>query len=201
MDPKKWWEAFLIPLTIALVGIIGTYFVTNQQIKSTELVSKAQLESADNHAKSEQQIKLLEIFFNKITSRDKNERETALIILKNLEPELAMKLAQVILEVPSQDPIILQTANEIISQSKKLELCEGKASETISIDGTILIFTVDGFWENGSKVSLKINDTKQSKELSPLKQGESITIFNNFILSVINVKEPCVTIIINKKRS
>ena len=201
-ESKRWWEVILIPLAIALVGTIGTYFITNQQIKSSELISNTQRESAEKLAKSDQQIKLLEIFFNKITSSDKNERQSALIILKNLDQELAIKLAKVLLETPSQDPIVRQTAENIIEQFKgiTIELCEGKEAKTVTISGDDLLISISESWPKNSRMSFKIDNTRKSVITYPLGKGDTQTVFDRYTVFVIAVHDGCATLTLNERK-
>ena len=111
---KKIWEIILMPLVVAAVGILGTFFITKQQIKSTELLSLSQLESTQNITKSDQQIKIIEIFSAKITSKDVREREIAVRILSALDSVLAKKLITAIAENKSEDTSIRTIAREII---------------------------------------------------------------------------------------
>ena len=77
MDRKSIWEVLLTPLTVAVVGVIGTYYI-----------SKAQLESSNAIAQGQQKIKIIEIFSDKITNDDHKQRELAINILTTLDAEL-----------------------------------------------------------------------------------------------------------------
>lgn len=50
-EKKNWTEIFLIPLVLAVVGILGTHFITQQQERN-----------AQAKADSDRQVKILEIF-------------------------------------------------------------------------------------------------------------------------------------------
>ena len=50
-EPKKWVEVALMPLVIAVVGIMGTYLITNEQREAAEI-----------RADADRQIKILDIF-------------------------------------------------------------------------------------------------------------------------------------------
>jgi flagellar basal body-associated protein FliL len=67
-ESKTWIEIILMPLVIALVGVLGTHWITKEQEVSALAASKAQIESAKEAAKADRQIKLLEIFSEKIAS-------------------------------------------------------------------------------------------------------------------------------------
>ncbi len=73
-------EVVLMPLAVALVGMFGTYFITSQQ-----------QESAETKAVADRQVKILEIFAEKITSSDESERIFALRLLGTVDNDLAAK--------------------------------------------------------------------------------------------------------------
>lgn len=102
-----------MPLVIAFVGSVGTYFLTKQQIQSSMISSQAQIESSANLARSDQQIKVLEIFSEKITSDDVRERELAVRILQSVDPALAEKLAKAIAETETEDVQVRKLAQRI----------------------------------------------------------------------------------------
>jgi hypothetical protein len=112
---KSFLEIFLTPLVIALVGCLGTYFVTNQQLKSSVLQSKTQLESTERLTKSDQQIKIIEIFSEKITSKDIREREIAVRILSALDPDLGGKLIEAIAQSSKEDTVIRNVAIQLMA--------------------------------------------------------------------------------------
>ena len=112
---KSFLEIFLTPFVIGLVGCLGTYFVTNQQLKSSNILSKTQLESTERMTKSDQQIKIIEIFSEKITSKDVRDREIAVRILSALDPELAGKLIEAIAQTSNEDTIIRNVAKQIMA--------------------------------------------------------------------------------------
>jgi hypothetical protein len=87
MAEKSKIEIFLMPLVIAAVGIIGTYLITQQQIKSTSSLQEVQRKQTQENAKLEQQIKILEIFSKNIVSQQEHEKKIALnlTVRPNLE--------------------------------------------------------------------------------------------------------------------
>jgi hypothetical protein len=105
-EKRSFNEVFLTPIIIAVVGLLGTFLITRQQIKS-----------ANTNAKSELQIKLLEIFSDKITSKSSEDRELAVRILNTLDEDLAKKLASVIVESNTNDSLIRSIAGQIIEGS------------------------------------------------------------------------------------
>jgi hypothetical protein len=117
MDSKKSiFELLLLPVVVTIVGSISTYMITQQQLKSAELVSKTQLESTERTTRSDQQIKIIQIFSDKITSKDIREREIAVRILKALDTSLALKLISSIAETNSEDPSVKQVAQSLEEQ-------------------------------------------------------------------------------------
>lgn len=110
---KSWVEIVMMPLAVTLVGTVGTYFLTRQQLRSSEIASQAQIESSENLARSDQQIKVLEIFSEKITSDNVRERELAVRILQSVDPVLAEKLAKAIAETETENVGVRKLAQKI----------------------------------------------------------------------------------------
>jgi len=113
-DNKSWVEIVMMPLAVTLVGTVGTYFLTQQQLRSSEIASQAQIESSENLARSDQQIKVLEIFSEKITSANVRERELAVRILQSVDPVLAEKLAKAIAETETENVSVRKLAQQIV---------------------------------------------------------------------------------------
>src|SRR5712691_1282655 len=84
---KDWTQVVLMPLVVAIVGVIGTWFVTAQQESSEKA-----------RASAEREVKLLEIFANKVTSQKPEEKILALRLLRSMEPALAEKLGEAVFE-------------------------------------------------------------------------------------------------------
>lgn len=108
-EGKRWTQIVIMPVVVAVVGIGGTWLVTDQQHKNTvlltqqqnrtaELARKAQIESAQETAAADRQIKVLEIFVEKIQSPEPTQREFALRILTAVDGQLAARLASAVLE-------------------------------------------------------------------------------------------------------
>ena len=81
-DKKSWVEITLMPLVVAVVGVVGTLIVTHQQEINAQV-----------KADSDRQVKVLEIFADKISSPKERERKLALRMLEAIDGELAAKLA------------------------------------------------------------------------------------------------------------
>ena len=82
-ERKRWLEVVLMPLVVAVVGILGTYFLTSAQRDSDEAIAAA-----------DREIKLLEILADAMTSSDLNRRIAALDLADLINPELAKKLVK-----------------------------------------------------------------------------------------------------------
>jgi len=122
-DGKSRIEVVLMPLVIAVVGAVGTYLVTaqqqrsaemrsEQQQRSAEIMSRTQMETTKELARADQQLKVLELFAEKITSTNSSERILALSILEAVDPQLASTLARSIAESESEEsPVKLAAQN------------------------------------------------------------------------------------------
>lgn len=100
-ENRSWVEIVLMPLAIALVGILGTHFITTQQENSAKL-----------KAAEDRQIKILEIFADNITSKDDDERIFALRLLGAVDDELAERLARAVSET-EQPSAVKEVATEV----------------------------------------------------------------------------------------
>ncbi len=108
-EKKNWIEIFIMPLVVAGVGILGTYFITHQQ--ETNSIAKAA---------SDRQVKILEIFAEKITNKDKNQRLLAIKLLRALDEELAGKIASAVAEVEPERSDIKIAAIKIADEAKAI---------------------------------------------------------------------------------
>lgn len=95
-DQKSVIEIVLMPLVVAIVGIIGTVLITGQQQKNTQALSEVQLKSTEDRSSADRQIRVLEMFVEKITSGNERDKILALKILEELDPDLAAKLASAV---------------------------------------------------------------------------------------------------------
>ncbi|HEX6861365.1 MAG TPA: hypothetical protein VF414_01035 [Thermoanaerobaculia bacterium] len=116
-DRKNWTEIFLMPVVIALVGFAGTYFITQQQESSAWIAGQAQIKSAQQQAAAERQIKVLDIFSEKITSSDPNQRILALNLLRAIEPEFATKLALAVSAAEAPKSEVKRVAQQVAIES------------------------------------------------------------------------------------
>lgn len=105
--PKSILEIVLMPLVIAVVGIMGTWFVTDAQNKMTkqltaeqswreERMAERQLNQAKEESNANRQLKLLEIFGDKINSPNIADQKFALDLLKLVDPDLAQSLTKLV---------------------------------------------------------------------------------------------------------
>jgi len=106
VQKKNWIEVILMPLVVALVGILGTYLITAQQE-----------DNARAKATSDRQVKMLEIFSSKITSEDKKQRLMAINLLGVMDDELAEKLATAV-EQTEQDAGVRRAAARLAGEAR-----------------------------------------------------------------------------------
>lgn len=96
MEGKSVLEVFLTPLVVAVIGVGGTYFITDAQEQAARELSEAQHKVAESLALSEQQINIIATFSEKITSGKKEERELALAIIASVNPDLGETILKAI---------------------------------------------------------------------------------------------------------
>ncbi len=105
-ERKSWIEIILMPLVVALVGIVGTHLITVQQEKN-----------AREKAAADRQIKILEIFSQKITSKDQAERILALRLLTAVDGDLAAKLALAVSQTEPQKSEVRKVASSVAEEA------------------------------------------------------------------------------------
>lgn len=105
-ERKSWIEIILMPLMVALVGIVGTHLITAQQEKN-----------AREKASADRQIKILEIFSQKITSRDKEDRILALRLLSAVDDNFAAKLAIAVSQTEPQQSEVSKVASIVAEEA------------------------------------------------------------------------------------
>jgi hypothetical protein len=166
-DNKKIIEILITPIVVALVGILGTYFITRQQIDSSSTLSNAQITSADNLAKTEQQIKVIEIFSDKITSGNKEDQELALRILRAIDSELAEKLSKAVAESEETEATIRKLALEVEEESRrKTNSKYSVAIYSLGLDSLLHDNVVDYFIQDGYQVIEHIIYDRREKWLA-----------------------------------
>jgi hypothetical protein len=106
-DKKNWIEIFIMPLVVAGVGSFGTYFITQQQ--EANAIAKAA---------SDRQLKILEIFAEKITAKDTDQRLLAINLLRALDADLAEKLASAVANVEPEKSQLRVAAIKIADEAK-----------------------------------------------------------------------------------
>lgn len=95
-----------MPMVVAIVGIVGTVLITQQQSNSATLMRATELEKTQEIATADRQIKVLELFADKILSPDQNQKLLALRLLAAVDGDLAKKLATAVSEDESETPQI-----------------------------------------------------------------------------------------------
>lgn len=121
-------EVGLMPVVVALVGILGTYFITKHQTDSSQRIRQAEIESAVEIAnaqiksslelaQAEQDLKALEIFSKQISSDNPRERETAMRILHIVNADLAQQLGKIIIEDPSETARVKALAQAVVKRA------------------------------------------------------------------------------------
>lgn len=119
MDYKKWGEVILMPLVVALLGSGATYFITKTQIGSSERMAAAERDSAEKRARLDRQTKLLEIFNSKITSQSVRDQKLAILLLKVVDPEVAIQLAKAITSDTNSPPELMQAAHAVVAEANR----------------------------------------------------------------------------------
>jgi hypothetical protein len=96
------------------VGVFSTQLITRAQLESSERIARANTRSEDSRARSEQQIKVLEIFSDQIKSENVSKRKVAVRLLGALDSELGEKLARAVLD-SDPAPEVQQIAQAVVT--------------------------------------------------------------------------------------
>ena len=112
-DKKSWTEVIMMPLVVAIVGIVGTLTVTNQQARNAQILAETQRANAIQQAEADRQIKILEIFAEKITSQEESQRLLGLRLLGAIDSVLAERLASAVAETEPQGTEVRRVADEV----------------------------------------------------------------------------------------
>ena len=115
LQKKSWFEIAVIPLAIAITGGVGTVAITRAQVQSAENIAKSNQEQTSRLADSnlqvvkeksaaEQRLKALELCIKYLTDSKPEVRESGVKLLEVIEPDLASKLrATLLISDPSAD--------------------------------------------------------------------------------------------------
>jgi hypothetical protein len=106
-------EVTLMPLVVAVLGICGTYVITSYQSEHSRLLVEAQIRSEERRGRTEQQLKILEIFAERIVSKDVDDRQAAIRILTVLDGDLAERLATAIADDKNESPEVRILAKSV----------------------------------------------------------------------------------------
>ncbi len=136
-ESKSLLEIALMPIALSIVGILGSLIIANKQVESAIHLAEAQTEAAKEQSASDRQVKILEIFSEKITGKPQ-QQEMALKFLRALDSDLHQKLASAVAETGGADPILTVLAKEEQARAAqrlknekedKLEISENKTQD------------------------------------------------------------------------
>lgn len=113
-EPKKWIEVALMPLVVAVVGIAGTYLITNEQREAAEI-----------RAEADRQLKILDILAEKMISTNKEEKLLAAHLAMSLDSDLALKIMTVF-ELEAESDIEKEAVRNLTTHAIISKLAEGK---------------------------------------------------------------------------
>ncbi len=119
----KWIEVVLVPIVLAIIGGVSTLLITSMQKKHTTEMGIVREENAKFLAKSETNMKYLEIYSNLMTKGTVKAEELAIITLELLayhDSDLASKLAKIV----DKDEL-KETSTQIIPENvtKNIQRC------------------------------------------------------------------------------
>lgn len=110
-------EILFAPLVIALVGILGTFFINSKLDDSAAKRAENDQKIAADRAISDRQIKMLEIFGEKISGKDDRQRMLALNLLKTVDLELAANVASAVRDSEQEPSAVKKLASQVAQDS------------------------------------------------------------------------------------
>jgi hypothetical protein len=84
----KFLEIAAMPVVIAAIGLISSWWITDTQLKSAEKIADAQNASTLERHNTQIRVKLVEIFRNQILVGDEEKRKIAISLIERLDPQL-----------------------------------------------------------------------------------------------------------------
>jgi hypothetical protein len=178
---KTWIEIAAVPLTVALTGAAVTWFITKEQITSTQSIAdasassastsasasmaatkeiaRANLAVAEKSAASEQRLKAFELCVKYVTDKDPSIRESGVRLLALLDPELAEKIRSEVL-ASEKNPQVREAAKRVqisgwfpvIGSVDTLEAARRRATQLLSSNPTYAIHVYQGTDNKGMRV-------------------------------------------------
>ena len=130
-------EIVLMPLVIAAVGAIGTMYITQAQLNSTERIAVMQRAQAMEQSDSSRQLKLIEIFGDKITSSNIEDKKLAIGLLRLIDPTLGENLTKLVLEEQKAAPEIREFARDELQ--RRIQLSADASPPTVASGDTTII--------------------------------------------------------------
>lgn len=110
---KSLFEIVLMPIAIAAVGVFGTITIEAVQTRSAERRAEAERIRGGSEFKASLQVKLLDIFGERIFSENEDDRILALLLLSAVEPGLAQNLTEAIARIPDNPKLAAAARSEI----------------------------------------------------------------------------------------
>ena len=155
MKPKNILEVVLMPLVIALLGILGTFVITNVQQEYTKGLADAEIQRADRLAEAERlraekefamtmQVKLLEIFGERMVTGDLQERKNALLLLRAVDPNFAEPLTHALLQTSSTEPELRALAESELKRRIELKVVTEPPAVAPGQKAEIEVIAMDG---------------------------------------------------------
>lgn len=151
-DKKSWIEIGLMPFMVAVVGVVGTLIVTHQQESNAEVKADA-----------DRQIKVLEIFADKISSPKEQERKLALRMLEAVDGELAAKLAAAVAETDTNDAVRGVAQDVVIEAARAAHI----PRVYLHINNEVQRETAEGVAKTLKEANLIVPDIEVVGERSP----------------------------------
>ncbi|ETX07952.1 MAG: hypothetical protein ETSY2_08240 [Candidatus Entotheonella gemina] len=176
-ESKTWFEVLLTPLAVAVIGIVGTYFITNKQHLHTKSVTRGQqlhtsalkqieLSSQEVRAKEDRETQFLNTIIQSYINGDEEKRKKSIILIKAIRDlDLAKNILDSIASSESNNNL-RQTAekakHDVDIQKKWKNAVYGQQIEELkNITNSLrLIGTIDTVVDNQNNTALSIASEK-----------------------------------------
>jgi hypothetical protein len=119
---KNWLEVALMPVVVAGVGVIGTYFITEQQTANSAAMAESERNSTIKTANAEREIKAIEIFTEHFVSGDDDQRSRALRLLGLVNPGLGKRGSEEVSSWGAETAMVQKAAEDVTRKSAETRI-------------------------------------------------------------------------------
>lgn len=122
-EAKSKLEIALMPIAVAVVGIVGSATISLVEMRNAQVLADAQAQASKEQARNDRQIQILQMFSEKITGEPK-EQALALRILGSVDPELHGQIADAVASSTDDFGIEQLARQQEVQATQRLEAAQ-----------------------------------------------------------------------------